>query len=308
MEGGIPMKSFTYKHGIFLLCLTWLAIIGSIRPAPAVVIHNITFNDPGKQFVGFYDNITTNAVAAGAAWGAHLAGDASIEVEISFDPAIPTATGASVTSAFVGTSNGINMFEQGAAAEVRTGIDPNGAVPDAVITLGTDYLVDDLWFDLQPTVRTAPIPDGRVDAYSVFLHEFGHVYAFNGFRDPFTGLLPADYASPYDANVVFDGENFFFVGSSATTVYGGLVPLTYGSYPHVANAFPRPGSDLILDLMNGVVFFRETRYDISLLDLAIFSDVGLPLLSATPEPSTISLWVVGGLWLLLLVARRRAPR
>jgi hypothetical protein len=60
--------------------------------------------------------------------------------------------------------------------------------------------------------------------------------------------------------------------------------------------------------MNGVVFFRETLYDISLLALAIFSDVGLPLLSTVPEPSTISLWVVGGLWLLLVVARRRAPR
>ena len=302
------MKSLTYKRNILLLCLPWLAIVGSIRPAPAVVMYNVTFNDPGKQFVALYDNITTNAVAAGAAWGAHLAGDASIEVEISFDPTIPTAAGASMTTAFVVISNGINVFEQGAAAEVRTGIDPNGAAPDAVITLGTDYLVNDLWFDLEPTLRTTPIPDGRVDAYSVFLHEFGHVYAFNGFRDLFTGLLPADYASPYDANVVFDGENFFFVGSSATTVYGGLVPLTYGSYPHVANAFPRPGSDRILDLMNGVVFFRETRYDISLLELAIFLDVGLPVVSGTPEPSTISLWVVGGLWLLLPVSRRRPRR
>jgi len=240
--------------------------------------------------------------------GAHLAGDASIEVEISFDPVILTATGASRTSAFVEVRNGVNIFEQGAAAEVRTGIDPNGVAPDAVITLGTEYLVNDLWFDLQPTLRTASIPGGRVDAYSVFLHEFGHVYAFNGFRDPFTGLLPADYASPYDADVVFDGENFFFVGPFATTVYGGLVPLTYGNYAHVANAFPRPGSDLILDLMNGVVFFRETRYEISPLDLAIFSDVGLPVVSATPEPSTISLWVGGGLWLLLRVARRRPRR
>ena len=123
-----------------------------------------------------------------------------------------------------------------------------------MIPFGTDYLVNDLWFDLQPTLRTTPVPDGRVDTYSVFLHGFGHVYAFNGFRDPFTGLLPADYASSYDDNVVFDGENFFFVGPFATTVYGGLIPRTYGNSLHVANAFPRLGSDLILDLMNGVVF------------------------------------------------------
>jgi hypothetical protein len=80
MERGIPIKSLTYKHGIFLLCLPWLAIVGSIRPTSAVVMHNVIFNDPGKQFVAFYDNLTANAVAAGAAWGAHLAGDASIEV------------------------------------------------------------------------------------------------------------------------------------------------------------------------------------------------------------------------------------
>ena len=83
-------------------------------------MHDIIFNDPGKQFVVFYDDITTNAVAAGAAWDAHLAGDASIEVEISFDPAIPTATGASVISVFVRTSNGINILNKGRQRKYET--------------------------------------------------------------------------------------------------------------------------------------------------------------------------------------------
>ena len=106
------MKSLTYKRNTLLLCLPWLAIVGSIRPAPAVVMYNVTFNDPGKQFVAFYDDITANAVAAGAAWGTHLVGDASIEVEISFDPAIPTTAGASVVAAFVGSNNGSPTSEK----------------------------------------------------------------------------------------------------------------------------------------------------------------------------------------------------
>jgi len=291
---------------VVLLSFLSLGIMSFASPAGALITYNFTFDDPGNQFTAFYDEIATNAMAAGVEWATHLAGNASIEVKVAFDDVIPTATGGSVTSSFVGVSNGFNIFEQGAAAEVRTGIDPNGADPDAIITLGTNYLVNELWFDPQPTFRTEPIPAGRTDAYSVFLHEFGHIYAFNGFRDPFTGMLPADYASTYDDQIFFDGENFFFLGPFAMAVYGGPVPLTFGNYVHVANLFPRPGEDLLLDLMNGVVFFRDTRYDISPLDLAIFADVGLPLLNTVPEPATVSLWAVSGVWLMRVVARRRA--
>jgi len=37
--------------------------------------------------------------------------------------------------------------------------------------------------------------------------------------------------------------------------------------------------------MNGVVFFRGTRYDISNLDLAIVGDTGLQPLPANPVPA-----------------------
>jgi hypothetical protein len=48
-------------------------------------------------------------------------------------------------------------------------------------------------------------------------------------------------------------------GRSATTSF------VYDNYGHLGNNDPRPGSDLIPDLMNGIVFFRGTRYDISLM-------------------------------------------
>lgn len=287
------------RSAAYFLCFFWLELCGFIKLADAVVMYNVTFDDPNNQFAAFYDDITTNVVAAGTAWSSHFVGDAPIEVQIHFDD-IPTAAAASATTSLVKSNGGINFFEQGATTEVRTGMDPNGVEPDAVLTIGTGFLRDDLWFDPAPTLRTSDIPFDRVDAFSVFLHEFGHIYAFNGFRDPFTGLLPADFASTYDERVIFDGENFFFIGPFATAIYGSPVPVTFGNYAHVANQLPRPGSDLIPDLMNGVVFFRQTRYDISLLDLAIFADVGVPLneipaLTPVPEASTLLLLGLGGL-------------
>jgi hypothetical protein len=67
------------------------------------------------------------------------------------------------------------------------------------------------------------------------------------------------------------------------------VPLTYGNYHHFGNADPRPGSDLIPDLMNGVVFFRGQRYNISPLDLALLADVGVPV----PEPTALTIVSIG---------------
>jgi hypothetical protein len=63
------------------------------------------------------------------------------------------------------------------------------------------------------------------------------------------------------------------------------------------------GTDLVPDLMNGVVFYRGTRYGVSALDLAIMADIGLPITTAVPEPGTTAL-LLAGLAGLLLRARR----
>src|SRR5438132_12407719 len=100
------------------------------------------------------------------------------------------------------------------------------------------------------------------------------------------------------------GTNRSFIVQSVTSLDGQTVPLTYGNYHHLCNAAPRPGSDLIPDLMNGVQLNRDTRYDISLLDLDIFCDVGVPGTTCqgpvVPEPSTWLLFGSGLLGVLLL--------
>ena len=85
-------------------------------------------------------------------------------------------------------------------------------------------------------------------------------------------------------------------------LYGGPVPVTFGNVAHIGNDSSRPGSDLIPDLMNGVVFFRGTRYDISPLDLAIVADTGLTVI-AVPEPSSAFLFLVASTFACLSMIR-----
>ena len=220
-------------------------------------------------------------------------GNTTINLSVDFDDE-PTASGSSTTTQFVGmTSDGISVFAQGAGYKVATGTDPNVDI-DGTINIGTSYLENDLWFDPDPDAGTSqPVPDDKNDAVSVFLHELGHIFAFNGWARwrnrgalPVPPTQPGSYESPFDEDVVTEdttgGTTSFFTGANAETVYGGPVPMTFGDYPHFGNIPPRPGSDpgselVNSELMNGVVFYFGQRYFISPLDLVVFQDVGVPV-------------------------------
>lgn len=201
----------------------------------------------------------------------------TVDLTIDITTSVPRAAGTSDSSTYLQTVNGVDVYEQSVATQVRTGIDPNGSASDATIYISPDYMTNELWFDPSPTARSAPVPSNRTDADSVFIHEFGHIFGFNGWKSGTDGTSPGNYESTFDRYETFDGTNLWFNGPAAMKLYGGPVPITYGDNFHVGNAASRPGSDLISDLMNGVVFYRGTRYDISPLDLAIMKDVGLPV-------------------------------
>jgi hypothetical protein len=289
-----------------VLGLTVLATTATATAASAGPFYLITFNDPGNLGLAYYSSIETHALAAGNAWSEHLLGDASLEVEISFSDLIPTASGRSLTTQFVETDGVYNVFEQGATGELRTGIDPNGGSPDIEIVLNPDYLAS-FWFDPDPYARVESVPFDQIDAVSVFLHELGHAFGFNGWRDGFDGSLSDDFMSTFDQLTVFDGSDLWFTGVQASSLYGGPVPVTLGNYGHVGNLPPGPGDDLLPDLMNGIVLFYGGRYDITPLDLAMLADINVPLrdddIAEAPEPSTFALFVAAGLG---LAAVRRA--
>jgi hypothetical protein len=257
---------------------------GATSPALAAVSWNVSVNDSTASYSSLYPTLIAHAQLAGGDWSNRLqAATSSIEVEIDIhEVASNRGGGTSATTHFVGNRGGFNVWEQGLAAELRTGVDPNGATPDVLIDLDPDYINTQLWFDPDPVGRTTPVPNNRIDDMSFFRHELGHALAWNGWRDWTTGALPADYESTFDERVtVGAGGVPFFNGARAEALYGGPVPLTYGNLYHVGNASLGPGSTLIPDLMNGVVFNYGTRYDISPLDLAIVADTGIPI----PEPS-----------------------
>jgi hypothetical protein len=288
-------------------CLSW-ALVLAAAPASADPFSLVTFNDPGARNAAYYSGLDRLSRAAGDRWAPLLPTLGTLEIEIAFSTTVPRATGRSVTSWFVTRDGPWNVFEQGAAAELRTGIDPNGARPDVEFVFNPDYL-STLWFDPDPYTRTAPVPGLQVDAMSVLLHEFGHALAFNGWRDPSTGSIGVTGAiSTFDRATKFDDDGAaFFIGLSAMAVYGGPVPLTVGNYVHVGNEAPRLGAGLIGDLMNGVTFYTGTRYDISPLDAAVLHDVGIaaPDTHPIPEPSTLSLAVIGMTGVAIAAYRRR---
>jgi hypothetical protein len=256
-----------------LLC----ALVLSASQALGAVNVSVSFDDPLNQLGTVAANIEQHVITAGTWWGYYLEGNASIEVVVRSSTAVEFAEGRSITSSFVGNNGSFDVFEQGMVAELRNGVDPNDATPDVEILINPDYAINELWYDPDPTARTATVDGNRTDAMSTFLHEFGHALGFAGWVHPTLGTYPGDYQSTFDEHVVFDGDNFYFTGTAASIINHAPVPLTFGNIAHVGNFAPRPGENLVLDVMNGLVFYRGTRYYVSTLDLAMLQDMGVPL-------------------------------
>jgi hypothetical protein len=256
-----------------------LVLVGILSgpAAHAALSFSVAFDDPLNELATVQSQVEQHVIAAGQHWAGHLIGNGSIEVLVRPSTSIPFAEGRSVTNSFVHMNGAFNVFEQGMTAEIRTGADPNGADYDVEILLNPDYAVNELWYDPDPAVRTATVDVNRTDAMSTFLHEFGHALGFSGWINGTDGTFPGDYQSTYDEHIVFDGTDFFFAGAESIAVNGTAPPLTYSNVYHVANFVPRPGENLLYDVMNGLVFYRGYRYEISALDLTMLADMGVPI-------------------------------
>jgi hypothetical protein len=284
------------------LALAWMLAYGSV--AHAAWHFTVEVVGGSAQARSFESAIRANTVAAMELWTRHLAGGAAIEIEIELGAGVERAAGYSLTSGFVRREGGVDVYEQGVAYEIRTGLDPNGAEPDLRLLLNDVYVADELWFDPQPGQRSQPVPVERIDAVSLLAHELGHALAFNGWWDPPRGQPPLHYGSTWDVLTDYDGQALYFVGMAAVALYGAAVPVTVGNNWHIGNA-TGPGSDLLGDLMNGVAIHRGSRYDVSALDLAMLADMGLPM-APVPEPQAALMLAAGLAGLAAWRRRRRA--
>lgn len=275
-------------------CITCFAMPLSAAP----VFWDIRFDEDGIR-----DGINTalvrdNLIAAANEWTQYIDAVPGIRIDVlvRFDTSVQRAGGRSFTSAFVGHNGQFEVWEQALSTKLRDGFDVNGSDPDVEIIINPNYAINTLWFDPDPGSTNPAIPGNRVDAYSILMHELGHALAFNGWRNEYTGAIGSFGSTFDDLTIVADDGFMYFVGEEAMRVYGSPVPLTWGNIFHVGNNVGFPGSDLLDDLMNGIIMRRGVRYGVSLLDLAIAYDSGVPINPAflvIPAPTTLAIVSLG---------------
>jgi hypothetical protein len=253
--------------------------------AIAQVNLQVKFHELPEEFDAIKPLIKENVLAAAQAWVEHIRTKrCTIDIIFRLDPATPRVTGRSLVSApaSVPAHHGKKVLEQGWVSEMRTGVDPNRADPDVEVVFNPEYLRT-IWWDPEPLLRREAVSKGKLDGQSVVMHEFGHALAFNGWLDPQTGELRGQVLSTYDRHVSYDGENFSFNGPAAVKELSRRIPLarTLNNYHHFGDkAYDNEkNGTLPKDLMNGLYFEYELRYEVSALDLAILRDCGIPLRS-----------------------------
>jgi hypothetical protein len=276
------------------------------RSLPSGIAIQFTLDDPGNQFAAF-PLLQTDLNAAGQILSGILGGQGTVLVRVKAANSIPRSEGSPLGTVFVRNQGGVAVYETAALAEAQTGADPLGVgQPEIEIDLNTETYLKQAWFDPSGAARTGTVPPTKTDFISIVLHEMLHGVGFTGWRTtsgPGYGQLPGGYESTYDALTGFGtGGNptvLYFDGPTADAVYGGPVPLTSvgpsgalssQSFYHVGNPAGLPGSDLLPDIMNGVVFYTGTRYTVGRLDAAMLADMGwsvrAPLPSTVPRPLT----------------------
>lgn len=262
-----------------------------ITPNSPSVIFELELEAIPEPFTEVGDDVQRVALAAAQEWGRHFKPIEGIvpalDIVIAFESlGFTAAYAASETTVYIQEKEGLLIFEEGAAYEIRTGIDPNGSHPDIRITLNTAFLDGLFWFDPDPESRFAPVPqDGTVfDFYSIILHELQHALGMHGDLQE-SGERWDNSISLYDQLVERGDQGLlYFTGESARSVFGAPVPLTRGNYRHVGNR-QGAGKDLVSDLMHSPTDCAQNgRCNLSRLDLAILRDLGLPVLHDLPLP------------------------
>lgn len=182
---------------------------------------------------------------------------------------------ASTSNTTTKTENGIAIVEESTAYKLRTGKAVDPSRPDLIVQVEPHFLAQELWLDPQPQLKTASVPIGKIDAVSVFSHEFGHAIGFQSFRDVVSGEPAPHHMTLFDSFTLKQGAKVVFTGPNILKTMGKTIEITTNNtsqnFRHLGTELPND------DLMNGLSFRRGTRYRVSAIDIAILRDLGLPL-------------------------------
>lgn len=248
--------------------------------------YTVTLVDPAGMLTDEHARLIAAARAALDEWGRYVSGRGTLSVELNvMTTAVGRFAGASTTNVYYGPCARepapCTVVEEQAIHRLRTGLSnpASPTLPDIHIDMSPDYVRRELWFDPDPTARTATVPSNRLDAVSVFTHELGHGLGMTGFRS-LTTFASGRYRSLYDDHIVVAPGALTFEGPRTVARFG-PVPLTRTSatqnvYHYGDPSQPSPFDEL---LMNGIVYRYGHRYRVDALDVAIVADLGVPLRS-----------------------------
>ena len=158
----------------------------------------------------------------------------------------------------------------------QTGVDPNGAVPDAGFTiyLGNDGTVKNygasVWFDPNPQLGAIPVvPTGNHDFISIAIHEIIHCLGFASWPE---------MNAPWNQHTVLQGSVWYYSSAAIDKILGGRLPLDPLEIPgkagdHIGNtslSYQPVTSDLMYEFGN----YEKNCWDIGQVDLLILKDLG----------------------------------
>ena len=238
-------------------------------------------NNVDQNTIDLLENLI---VEAGNYWAQYFdpSGNVTITIELSFfsEDSLTLATGGGNFTRVGNASSGNPLFQAVAANEIATGVDRSFS-EDGRIGINLDNL-DSLFLDPNPSL-SGRVPFNQIDAFTVIVHELGHVLGFLGFVEEAQDANNTFQTfSTFDEFVTFQGDIPFFNGPNAVANFGGPVPLTEGNNSHLGNP-NGPGDELTG--RNGDVLAasiaRGSRLSISSLNIAILEDVGIPIRRAS---------------------------
>lgn len=263
-----------------LAAALWLCFVSA---SSAQVTFRVSFEDPDGSLAPFSARIESNIQGAASLWSERLKGDTELWIEVRPDSTVADLSCRSFTWSYFDTlEGGIDVFETGASTHIRNGYPASSFDPDIILKISPAFAAADLWFDPDPIARTDSIDPARFDAVSQFARGLGHALAFDGWINGNDGTYSGAARSTFDRQIHFDGANFAFVGENAVASYRAPVPMTFGAPFHLGNEPPRPGADLLNDVMSGKPLARGLRYQVSILDFAILEDARVPIIIPCP--------------------------
>lgn len=236
---------------------------------------SFSIDDPSNLFGGYVDVILTNLEYAWSQWDQYLDAAQGASIELVIRPSTDTDYLASAGA--LGTRHLYGDVWQGSVSyELITGNDANGSQYDGEIVIALDYLSDrgestsPTLYQFDPYGITA---NDQISFAEVMVHELAHILGINGWFDGQT-------FSPYEEYV--DTVNNWFYGDNAVEVYGGYVPLDGDSLPHLnPDVFPDDPFSTYASYGGGQA--------ISELDLAILTDIGLPIVDPDDDGGNLSI-------------------